>query len=155
MKHNIMRDKVRVSIVNHFSPSKVKTQFLNGELHAFCEDINGRLIQTQYERQTLRMSFVDHNTRPYKETSRYLADLLQVQAMADVFEEYLKTIDTVICKLQFLLSVASLLPSSLISDHESRLLYQFSTNITQCRRGLTVAFIQSLNQDIQKWMDEK
>ncbi|KAF4400838.1 hypothetical protein G4B88_004381 [Cannabis sativa] len=75
--------------------------------------------------------------------------------MADVFEEYLKTIDTVICKLQFLLSVASLLPSSLISDHESRLLYQFSTNITQCRRGLTVAFIQSLNQDIQKWMDEK
>uniref|UniRef100_A0A803QRR3 Uncharacterized protein n=1 Tax=Cannabis sativa TaxID=3483 RepID=A0A803QRR3_CANSA len=76
-------------------------------------------------------------------------------AMVGLFEEHLKTIDTIIGKLQFLLSVASLLPSSPVPDHDSGLPYQFSTEIRQYRRGLTVEFIQSLNKEIKSWRDEK
>uniref|UniRef100_A0A803P5K1 Uncharacterized protein n=1 Tax=Cannabis sativa TaxID=3483 RepID=A0A803P5K1_CANSA len=76
-------------------------------------------------------------------------------AMVGLFEEHLKTIDTIIGKLQFLLSVASRLPSSPVPDHDSGLPYRFSTEIRQHRRGLTVVFIQSLNKEIKSWMDEK
>uniref|UniRef100_A0A803NKC5 Uncharacterized protein n=1 Tax=Cannabis sativa TaxID=3483 RepID=A0A803NKC5_CANSA len=92
MKHNIMHDKATVRIVNQFSISKNKTQFLTGELHAFREDIKGRLMQTQLERATLRMSFVDHTTRPYKGISDYVDFMIQVQhdlatAFLDASEE--------------------------------------------------------------------
>ncbi|KAM6568908.1 hypothetical protein CsatB_016893 [Cannabis sativa] len=76
-------------------------------------------------------------------------------AMVGLFEEHLKTIDTIIGKLQFLLSVASRLPSSPVPDHDSGLPYRFSTEIRQHQRGLTVVFIQSLNKEIKSWMDEK